>query len=64
MGDIVTENIFNWLTNEPIFANAAATISRVMDEIVSSEVFILRVLPTGVLRALVKDIKIEIIGKL
>jgi len=43
MGDKVTENIFNWLTNEPIIANAATTICRVMDEIVSSEVFILRV---------------------
>ncbi|KEH26009.1 sesquiterpene synthase [Medicago truncatula] len=37
MGDTVIENIFNWLTNEPIIANAAATICRVMDEIVSSE---------------------------
>lgn len=40
MGDIATKEIFNWVSNEPRIVNAAATLCRLMDEIVSSEVFI------------------------
>ncbi|RHN45954.1 putative lyase [Medicago truncatula] len=37
MGDIATKEIFNWVSNEPRIVNAAATLCRLMDEIVSSE---------------------------
>ncbi|CAJ2640002.1 unnamed protein product [Trifolium pratense] len=37
MGETATENIFNWITNEPKIANAAANLCRLMDEIVSGE---------------------------
>ncbi|MCI93592.1 (+)-delta-cadinene synthase isozyme A, partial [Trifolium medium] len=37
MGDTATENIFNWISNEPKIVNAAANLCRLMDEIVSSE---------------------------
>ncbi|XP_024625748.2 (-)-germacrene D synthase [Medicago truncatula] len=37
MGDITTKEIFSWVSNEPRIVNAAATLCRLMDEIVSSE---------------------------
>ncbi|RHN45946.1 putative lyase [Medicago truncatula] len=37
MGDIATKEIFNWVSNEPRIVNAAATLCRLMDEIVSNE---------------------------
>jgi hypothetical protein len=40
MGDTATENIFNWISNEPKIVNAAANLCRLMDEIVSSEVLL------------------------
>ena len=39
MGENTTENIFNWVTNDPKILRAAANLCRLMDEIVSSEVF-------------------------
>jgi (-)-germacrene D synthase len=44
MGDIATQSIFNWISNEPKIVNAAANICRFMDEIVSTEVFIIIIL--------------------
>ncbi|KAL2327941.1 hypothetical protein Fmac_021368 [Flemingia macrophylla] len=37
IGDIATENIFKWATNEPKILKAATTICRLMDDIVSNE---------------------------
>ncbi|KAL2327942.1 hypothetical protein Fmac_021369 [Flemingia macrophylla] len=37
IGDIATENIFKWATNEPKILKAASIISRLMDDIVSNE---------------------------
>jgi len=39
MRENTTENIFNWVTNAPKIVSAAANLCRLMDEIVSSEVF-------------------------
>jgi (-)-germacrene D synthase len=41
MGNIATNDIFNWVTNNPKIVNAAAVHCRLRDEIVSSEVFFL-----------------------
>lgn len=40
MGDIATEDIFKWISNEPKIINAAIVIGRLMDDIVSNEVYI------------------------
>jgi (-)-germacrene D synthase len=40
MGDIITEDIFKWISNEPKFINASIVIGRLMDDIVSNEVYI------------------------
>jgi len=40
MGETATENIFKWVSNGPKIVDAISTISRLMDEIVTSEVFI------------------------
>ncbi|KAK2378018.1 putative terpene synthase [Trifolium repens] len=37
MGDIITEDIFKWISNEPKFINASIVIGRLMDDIVSNE---------------------------
>ncbi|XP_004497487.1 probable terpene synthase 2 [Cicer arietinum] len=37
MGDIATEDIFNWVTNMPKIVNGAALVCRLNDEIVSNE---------------------------
>jgi (-)-germacrene D synthase len=41
MGDIAVEDIFNWISNEPKIVNAANVLCRLMDDIVSNEVYIL-----------------------
>jgi hypothetical protein len=38
MGCIATEEIFQWITNNPKIVHAAAIICRLMDDIVSNEV--------------------------
>jgi (-)-germacrene D synthase len=38
MGCIATEEIFQWLTNNPKIVNAASIIGRLMDDIASNEV--------------------------
>ena len=38
MGDIVTQEAFEWVSQEPKIVKAASTISRLMDDIVSQEV--------------------------
>jgi hypothetical protein len=38
MGCIATEEIFQWLTNNPKIVNATSIIARLMDDIVSNEV--------------------------
>lgn len=40
MGDIATEDIFKWVSNEPKIVNASAVLCRLMDDIVSYEVYI------------------------
>jgi hypothetical protein len=40
MGDIITEDILKWISNEPKFINASIVIGRLMDDIVSNEVYI------------------------
>lgn len=40
MRDIATEDIFIWLRNKPKILNAAYILCRIMDDIVSNEVFI------------------------
>jgi len=40
MGETATENIFKWASNWPKIVDAISTICRLMDEIVTSEVFI------------------------
>lgn len=40
MGDIATEDIFSWVTNKPKILYAASVLCRLMDDIVSSEVYI------------------------
>nr|KYP34499.1 (+)-delta-cadinene synthase isozyme A [Cajanus cajan] len=37
MGDIITEDIFEWATSEPKIVMASCTICRLMDDIVSNE---------------------------
>ncbi|KAK7257302.1 hypothetical protein RIF29_31174 [Crotalaria pallida] len=37
MGSIATENVFQWLANEPKIASALTIIGRLMDDIVSNE---------------------------
>ncbi|WJX64897.1 (-)-germacrene D synthase [Trifolium repens] len=37
MGDIITEDILKWISNEPKFINASIVIGRLMDDIVSNE---------------------------
>ncbi|XP_020209270.1 probable terpene synthase 2 isoform X2 [Cajanus cajan] len=37
MGDMATENIFQWAANEPKFLRAISIVARLMDDIVSSE---------------------------
>ncbi|XP_045827317.1 probable terpene synthase 2 [Trifolium pratense] len=37
MGDIATEEIFKWVSNEPKIINAAIVLCRLMDDIVSNE---------------------------
>uniref|UniRef100_A0A151UHR5 (+)-delta-cadinene synthase isozyme C2 n=1 Tax=Cajanus cajan TaxID=3821 RepID=A0A151UHR5_CAJCA len=38
MGDMVTEDIFKWATNEPKFLRAISIGGRLMDDIASNEV--------------------------
>lgn len=38
MGCIATEEVFQWLTNNPKIVNASSKIARLMDDIVSNEV--------------------------
>lgn len=38
MGNIATEDIFNWATNEPKIINSASVLCRLMNDIVSTEV--------------------------
>jgi len=38
MGDIVTENAFKWLFNDPKLVRASAVVCRLMDDIVSHKV--------------------------
>jgi (-)-germacrene D synthase len=40
MGDLVTEDIFKWVSSEPKMINAAIVLCRLMDDIVSNEVYI------------------------
>jgi hypothetical protein len=40
MGDTTTEDIFKWISNEPKIINASIVIGRLMDDIVSNEVYI------------------------
>lgn len=40
MGDIATEDIFKWVSNGPKIINAAVVLCRLMDDIVSNEVYI------------------------
>ncbi|CAJ2669832.1 unnamed protein product [Trifolium pratense] len=37
MGDIATEDIFKWISNEPKIDNAAMVLARIMDDIASNE---------------------------
>ncbi|KAK7257295.1 hypothetical protein RIF29_31165 [Crotalaria pallida] len=37
MGDIATEDIFKWVTNEPKIVKASSVVCRLMDDIVSNE---------------------------
>jgi hypothetical protein len=41
MGDIVTENIIKWITNDPKIYNAAMVFTRIINDIVSNEVYII-----------------------
>lgn len=38
LGEIVTEEIFNWASNNPKIVKASSTIARLMDDIVSHKV--------------------------
>jgi len=40
MGDTITEDIFKWVSNEPKIINAAIVLCRLMNDIVSNEVYI------------------------
>ncbi len=40
MGDTATEDVFKWVSTEPKIINAAAVVGRLMNDIVSSEVYI------------------------
>ncbi|KAL7249409.1 hypothetical protein ACSBR1_011576 [Camellia fascicularis] len=37
MGDIVTEEAFDWISNDPIIVKASAIICRLMNDIASNE---------------------------
>lgn len=39
MGSIATKQVFQWVTNDPKIVNASTIICRLMDDIVSNEVF-------------------------
>lgn len=41
MGDTSSEDIFKWISNEPKMIDASIVIGRLMDDIVSNEVYTL-----------------------
>jgi hypothetical protein len=40
MGDTATEDIFKWISNHPNICNTGMVMARIMDDIVSNEVYI------------------------
>ena len=58
MRENTTENIFNWVTNAPKIVSAAANLCRLMDEIVSSEVFKICTMLTRAIKTFLRKLKV------